>query len=126
MTLTPLFIQHTQKMHRGKNIEYYANSKKAFFDATLYTRQKEDGKWESVQGGFLFNNVEEVGQKAINELTAKELGVDFNDYSNLYYIHAISSTLNNDLVTYLIDLGDNVFIIKAKEVILIDEDIYVL
>ncbi len=55
MTLTPLFIQHTQKMHRGKNIEYYVNSKKAFFDAALYTRQKEDGKWESVQGGFLFN-----------------------------------------------------------------------
>lgn len=125
MTVAPLFTQHTQKIHRDKNIEYYANSKKVFFDATICTHQKEDGRWESVKGGFLFNDVEEIGQKAINELTAQELGIDFNDYSNLYYIHAISATLDDSIITYLIDLGDNIFIIKAKNVILIDEDIYI-
>lgn len=125
MTLTPLFTSQIQQLHRDKDIEYYASSKKVFFDASIKTHQKEDGRWESVRGGFLFNDVEETGQKAINELTAKELGINFNDYSSLYYIQAITSTLNNSIVTYLIDLDDHVFIVKAKNVILIDENIYI-
>ena len=124
MTLTPLFVQHTQKLYREKNIEYYAVSNKLFFDALMYIDAPKEGESEFIHGGFLFNDVAGVAKASINEITANALNINFNDYSKSYYIHAVTATLNSDIKTYLIDLDTEVCIVKAKSVILIDEEIY--
>lgn len=124
MTIIPLFTEQKNQQSRSKDIEYYQSSKKAFFKASLLTHQKEDGRWESITGGFLFNDVHEIGQKAINKLTAQQLNIDFENFGGLYFVYAITATLNNDIKTYLIYMGDNVLIVKAKNVEIMLENIY--
>jgi hypothetical protein len=125
MTITPLFTEQKNQLSKSKDIEYYQSSKKVFFEARLRTHQKEDGRWESVTGGFLFNGVEEIYQKAINTLTAQELNIDFEDFTGLYYVYSITATLSNDIKTYLVYMGDNTFIVKAKDVEIVLENIYI-
>ena len=46
--------------------------------------------------GFNFINIPTTLLSQVDASVGGKLGIDFNNYSNLYYIHAITHTLNND------------------------------
>ncbi|BAP32471.1 metallophosphoesterase [Chryseobacterium sp. StRB126] len=111
------FLTEGSRMHRNKTVEYYHSSKKAFTALSVYdTNQKR-----AVEVGFLFYQVEELSQRLKTDLLYDELGLEHDNpmFECLYYIKH-----REGIQTFILSMGDNVAIIKARSVDLITEDVY--
>jgi len=111
------FLTEGYEMYRNKTIEYYHASKKAFTVLHVYDTNQE----KTVEVGILFHQVEELSQKLMTEFLYDEFGMEYDQgmLECLYYIEHIEGAQ-----TFILSLGDNVAIIKAKSVELITEGVY--
>ncbi|PWN64201.1 hypothetical protein [Chryseobacterium viscerum] len=112
------FLQEGTQMYKGKSLEYYPTSKKAFSIAKIYNTKVE----KTINAGFLFIDVQEICQKYKCESLENELNCDKDDLLLSSYIHSIDNT--SEIKTYILDFGENIVLIKAKDVQFIEEDIY--
>lgn len=111
------FLTEGYEMYRNKTIEYYHASKKAFTALNVYDTAQE----KSVEVGVLFYEVEELSQKLKTDLLYDEFEMEYENgmLECLYYIENTEGTK-----TFILSLGDNVAIIKAKSAELITEGVY--
>ncbi|MDO3423353.1 hypothetical protein QWT87_00535 [Chryseobacterium sp. APV1] len=111
------FLTEGYEMYRNKTIEYYHSSKKAFTVLNVYDKDQE----KSVVVGILFYEVKELSQKVKTGFLYDEFGIRSDD-GMLECLYSIENEEGTQ--TFLLNLGDNVAIIKAKSVELVTEDVY--
>lgn len=111
------FLTEGYEMYRNKTIEYYHGSKKAFTVLNIYDKDHE----KSAVVGVLFHQVKELSQKVKTSFFYDEFGIKSDDGM----LECLYSIENEDgIQTFILSLGDNVAIIKARSVELITEGVY--
>lgn len=111
------FLTEGSCLHRHKTVEFYHASKKAFTALSIYDMNQK----MTVQVGFLFHQVEALSQRLKTNLLYDEFGMEHDHpmFECLYYFKH-----EEGLQTFILSIGDNVAIIKAKSVELITEEVY--